>query len=80
MGFTATMIFYHLIGFGVAAAVFLSDPRQGRKFPVFRLATAVVFWPLYLPIVLAARATGAATQNCGIAEQRRRHVPGDRAS
>ena len=30
MGFAATMIFYHLIGFGVATAVFLSDSRQGR--------------------------------------------------
>jgi hypothetical protein len=53
MGFFATMIFYHLIGLGVATAVFLSDSRQGRLLPVFRLATAVVFWPLYLPILLA---------------------------
>jgi hypothetical protein len=53
MGFAATMIFYHLIGLGVATAVFLSDSRQGRLLAVFRLATAVVFWPLYLPILLA---------------------------
>ncbi len=55
MGFGATMIFYHVIGLGVATAVFLSDSRQSRVFPVFRLATAVVFWPLYLPMVLAGR-------------------------
>ena len=55
MGFAATMIFYHVIGLGVATAVFLSDSRQGRLLSVFRLATAVVFWPLYLPIVLAGR-------------------------
>ena len=54
MGFAATMIFYHLIGAGVASAVFLSDSRRGRFSAMFRLATAVVFWPLYLPIVLAA--------------------------
>ena len=29
MGFAATMIFYHVIGLGVAIAVFLSDSRQG---------------------------------------------------
>ena len=28
MGFAATMIFYHLIGVGVAIAVFLSEPRK----------------------------------------------------
>jgi hypothetical protein len=55
MGFGATMIFYHVIGLGVATAVFLSDSRRRRVFPVFRLATAVVFWPLYLPMVLAGR-------------------------
>ena len=53
MGFVATMIFYHVIGLGVGTANFLSDSRQGRLLPMFRLATAVVFWPLYLPIVLA---------------------------
>ena len=51
MGFAATMIFYHVIGLGVATAVYLLDSRQGLL-SVFRLATAVVFWPLYLPIVL----------------------------
>ena len=53
MGFAATMIFYHLIGLGVAIAVFLSEPEKRRLPPVFRLVTAVVFWPLYLPILLA---------------------------
>ena len=58
MGFAETMIFYHLIGVGVAAAVFLSDSRQSRVAPWFRAATAVVFWPLYLPIVLARPQSG----------------------
>ena len=53
MGFAETMIFYLLIGAGVAIAVFLSDARRSRLSPVFRVATAVVFWPLYLPILLA---------------------------
>ncbi len=62
MGFAATMIFYHLIGLGVATAVFLSDSRQGRLRSVFRLATAVVFWPLYLPIVLSGTRPGTRTE------------------
>jgi hypothetical protein len=53
MGFAATMIFYHLIGLGVAIAVFLSEPEKRLLPPVFRMMTAVVFWPLYLPILLA---------------------------
>jgi hypothetical protein len=52
MGFVETMIFYHLIGLGVAASVFLSDPGRGAL-TVFRVSTGVVFWPLYLPILLA---------------------------
>ena len=59
MSFAATMIFYHLIGLGVATAVFLADSRQGRFFTVFRLVTAVVFWPLYVPIVLSGSRRGA---------------------
>jgi hypothetical protein len=35
MSFAATMIFYHLIGLGVATAVFLTDSQQGRLLPVF---------------------------------------------
>jgi hypothetical protein len=53
MGFAATMIFYLLIGLGVAIAVFLSEPEKRRLPPVFRMATALVFWPLYLPILLS---------------------------
>jgi hypothetical protein len=53
MGFAETMIFYLLIGVGVAIADFLSDARRSHLSPVFRVATAVVFWPLYLPILLA---------------------------
>jgi hypothetical protein len=53
MTFAATMIFYHLIGFGVATSVFLADSRRGGLWPMFRLASAVVFWPLYVPILLS---------------------------
>jgi hypothetical protein len=59
MGFFETMIFYHLVGAGVAAAVFLTDPGRGRLRPAFQAATAVVFWPLYLPILLSGSRTGS---------------------
>ena len=58
MGFAATMIFYHLIGLGVATAVFLAEPEKNRLPPLFRTATAVIFWPLYVPILLADRSSG----------------------
>jgi hypothetical protein len=59
MGFAATMIFYHLIGLGVATAIFLTDSHQGRCLSLFRLATAVLFWPLYIPVVLASPHAGS---------------------
>jgi hypothetical protein len=59
MGFSETMVFYLVIGVGVATAVFLSETGQGCLLPGFRATTAVVFWPLYLPILLSERRTGA---------------------
>ncbi len=58
MGFAETMIFYHLIGAGVATAVFLSDPGRSHWSRRFQVATAVVFWPLYLPILLSRPRVG----------------------
>jgi hypothetical protein len=62
MGFAETMIFYLLIGVGVAIAVLLSDARRSRLSPSFRTATALVFWPLYLPILLAGPRSGTSRQ------------------
>ena len=53
MGFSVTMIFYLLIGLGVATAVFLAGSRQGGGSTTIRVVTALVFWPLYLPILLS---------------------------
>jgi hypothetical protein len=53
VGFSVTMIFYLLIGVGVATAVFVADSRRVCGSAAFRIATAFVFWPLYLPIVLS---------------------------
>jgi hypothetical protein len=63
MGFSVTMIFYVLIGVGVATAVFLSDSRRSRGAAGFRVATAVVFWPLYLPMLLSGPRAGPEADN-----------------
>jgi hypothetical protein len=47
MGLTESLIFYLLIGLGVAAAVWLSD---GRLLPA---AMAVLFWPIFVPVLLS---------------------------
>jgi hypothetical protein len=62
MGFAETIMFYLLIGVGVAAAVYLSDARQSRLSPLFRVVTALLFWPLYLPILLAEPRPGQSHQ------------------
>ncbi len=40
MDFAETLIFYHLIGAGVATAVFLSDPSPRDASRWFRVATS----------------------------------------
>jgi hypothetical protein len=47
-----TLILYLVIGAGVAGALYLSEPA-GRPGRWLRLATALPFWPLYLPILLS---------------------------
>jgi hypothetical protein len=58
MGFSVTIIFYLLIGLGVATAVFVADSRRGGGDSAFRAATALFFWPLYLPILLSGPRPG----------------------
>lgn len=48
-----TLVLYLLVGLGVAVALYLSDPPRPRGERLLRLATAVPFWPFYLPILLA---------------------------
>jgi hypothetical protein len=52
VGFGVTAIFYLVIGSAVATAVFLAESGSGLE-KAFRLATAVLFWPIYLPVLLA---------------------------
>src|SRR5262245_47811687 len=53
--FSQTLLLYVVAGFGVGGAVYLAD-AGGRKVECWlRLTAAVVFWPLFLPILLAPR-------------------------
>ncbi len=47
------VLLYLLVGGGVAAAVYLSDLPRTPGERTFQVATAPVFWPLYLPLLLA---------------------------
>ena len=52
MGLGETLLLYGVAGLAVAGAVYLSgDDDRGW----LRLATAVAFWPLYVPILLSPR-------------------------
>jgi hypothetical protein len=47
-----TILFYLLFGAGIAAAVALGKEKLTWNERIFRVASAVFFWPLYLPILL----------------------------
>jgi hypothetical protein len=53
MGLSPTFLIYLLIGSGVAVAVYLSDRARTPLARCFSVVTAVPFWPLYVPILLA---------------------------
>ncbi|HEY7310338.1 MAG TPA: hypothetical protein VH643_13320 [Gemmataceae bacterium] len=48
-----TLVLYLLVGAGVAAALYLTDSPRPIGERLLRLATAMPFWPFYLPILLA---------------------------
>ncbi len=53
MRLTETMIFYCLVGIVVAVAVYLRRDTSTVGERSFRVATAIFFWPLFLPLLLA---------------------------
>lgn len=53
MNFGVTVLFYLVIGAAVATALDLAQRGGAPSRRVFLAATALVFWPLYLPILLA---------------------------
>jgi hypothetical protein len=55
MNFGQVLLLYVMAGTGVAAAVYLSC-GAARLACWFMTATALIFWPLYLPLLLSPRA------------------------
>ena len=49
----SSLVLYLLIGLGVAGAVYVTDATRLPTERWFRVATAVPFWPLHLPVLLA---------------------------
>jgi hypothetical protein len=57
MDLTETLIFYLCIGATIAVAIFLAERRQSGTQMAFLLLTALLFWPLYVPLLLSMRTT-----------------------
>src|SRR3954451_9465921 len=49
---SSTFVLYLMIGAGVALAVYLADCSGTSRERCFRVATAIPFWPLYVPVLL----------------------------
>jgi hypothetical protein len=52
MTFATTSVFYLTFGVGVAAALLLRRPERPAARPIFRSAAAILFWPLFIPLLL----------------------------
>lgn len=53
MGMTETLLFYFLIGCGVATATAARADGDSLLVNVFQSITALFFWPLYIPVLLS---------------------------
>src|SRR6202011_2742512 len=70
-----TLVLYAVVGIGVAIAVYLSGKRGDSADVWFRVATALPFWPLYIPVLLTrapalahARASSGHGQGHGLGQ------------
>ena len=52
MGFAETLIFYTVIGIGVAVALLAVEANRTAAQRMFMAATAILFWPVYVPVLL----------------------------
>lgn len=50
--FSSSWILYLMIGAGVGLSVYLTDSGRSWNERTFRVMTAVLFWPLYVPVLL----------------------------
>ncbi|MBT4867665.1 MAG: hypothetical protein HON53_21395 [Planctomycetaceae bacterium] len=65
LGLTETLFFYLLMGIGVGAAVLLQDNSLTGSERLFRVMTAVAFWPIYVPVLLQRPSTDDAAVTHG---------------
>jgi hypothetical protein len=56
-----TLLFYLLTGAAVAVAAYLAEERSSRTERAFVTLTALLFWPLYVPLLLSRRRVDEAT-------------------
>jgi len=50
-----TVCFYLLLGFGVAAALWIGNDSKSGASGFFQIFSAPLFWPIYIPVLLARR-------------------------
>ena len=58
-----TVLIYLLIGMGVAVALYVSESGRTPLQRSFGVATAVPFWPLYIPLLLTRGTESQAAQS-----------------
>jgi hypothetical protein len=56
MGLSQSILFYGTVGVAVAVAVYVRADGKSAAERLFVVSTAVLFWPLYLPLLLARAA------------------------
>lgn len=57
MALSESLCFYLLIGLAVAVTVAVTSDHERRGQRIFQTTSAVLFWPIYLPILLSRSAT-----------------------
>ena len=55
MNFNESLVFYLVVGLAVGAAQALADRSASRQGCLFSILAAWLFWPLYLPLLLASK-------------------------
>jgi hypothetical protein len=55
--FSQTLVLYLVVGFGMAGAVYMSDSRVRARDRWFQVIAAILFWPVFLPVLLTPSAT-----------------------
>lgn len=61
MGFSSTLIFYLTTGVGVAVAMWLADHSASIVHRCGKFGAAVLFWPMFLPLLLGGNNSAAET-------------------